>query len=79
MALNKKFKMSPHFFSCLRFFCLLSMVYSLWSILSGCIRLAGTAGYWKQGPNEEAPQAKQVHFDSNDLVYPDRPKGNITT
>ena len=58
---------------------LLSVVCCLWSFFSGCIHLTGTAGYWKQGASDETPKTKQVHFDSNDLVSPNRPKGDITT
>ena len=30
----------------------------------GCIRLTGNAGYWRQGTDDEAPQVKQVGFDT---------------
>lgn len=48
-------------------------------LFPGCIRLTGTAGYWKKSANEEAPTGKSVTLDSDDLVYPNRTKGNITT
>jgi hypothetical protein len=57
------------FLSCLLIFAFL---------FSGCIRLTGSAGYWKKGSEDEAPKSKTVGFDTQDLVDPDRPKGNIT-
>ena len=45
---------------------------------SGCIRLTGTAGYWKKGSEDESPKSKQVSFDTQDIVQPDRTKGSIT-
>lgn len=50
----------------------------LTSVLSGCIRLTGTAGYWKKGAQDEVSQGKSVTLDSQDLLYPNRAKGNIT-
>lgn len=50
----------------------------LGTFFSSCIRLTGSAGYWKQNENDEAPQGKQIGFDSDDLVYPNRAKGDIT-
>ena len=37
-------------------------------LCSGCIRLTGGAGLWHQGPNDETPKTKQVHFDTHDYV-----------
>jgi hypothetical protein len=48
------------------------------AVLSGCIRLAGSAGYYKQGTEDKEPVSKSVGFDTQDLIDPDRPKGNIT-
>ncbi len=44
---------------------------------SGCIRLTGSAGYYKQGSADEEPKSKTYSFDTQDLVDPNRPKGNI--
>jgi hypothetical protein len=46
-------------------------------IFSGCVRVAGTAGYWHT--NEEGgAQTKQVGFDSTNLVSKDKDQGRIT-
>lgn len=37
-------------------------------LASGCIRLAGSAGYYKQGKDDEAPVSKSVGFDTQELV-----------
>ena len=55
-----------------------SLVFSLWSCFSGCIRLTGTAGYWKQGPQDEAPKVKQISLDTQKLVQPNTAPGDIT-
>lgn len=47
-------------------------------IFSGCIRLTGGAGVWKQGPEDEAPVTHQVGFDTNQ-VLPQSQTGNIQT
>lgn len=47
-------------------------------VLSGCIRVKAGAGYAYQGKEDEVPQTKSVGFDTQDIVDPDRPKGNIT-
>jgi hypothetical protein len=59
----------------LRLFCLLSVVCCL---LSACIRLSGSAGYWKQGENDEVPKSKSVGFDTANLD-PDYAPGSIET
>ena len=46
-------------------------------IFSGCIRLS--AGYWHKGAEDEEVKSKSVTLDTQDLVDPNRPKGNITT
>ena len=46
-------------------------------VFSGCIRLTGTAGYWHKDEDGEAAKGKSVTLDTNDLVNPDRTKGNI--
>ncbi len=56
----------------------LFLILSFLISFTGCIRLSGSAGYWHQGPNDEVPKTKQVGFDTQDIVAPDRPKGNIT-
>lgn len=48
-------------------------------LFSGCIRLTGNAGYWKKDAETEEYQGKSVNLDSDDLIYPDRAKGSITT
>ena len=55
------------------------ILFFLLTCLSGCIRLTGTAAYWKKNADDEAPQGKSVTLDSDDLVYPARAKGSITT
>ena len=47
-------------------------------LLSGCVRITGNAGYWHQGPNDEAPKSKQAGFDTNDLVPGAPAPGSIT-
>lgn len=37
-------------------------------IFSGCVRLTGKAGYWKQGPEDAEPQVKQAGFDTANLT-----------
>ena len=46
-------------------------------VLSGCIRLTGSAGYTKFGGAEGTPKTKQVGFDTNDILYPNQAKGSI--
>ena len=48
-------------------------------IFSGCIRLQGKAGYWHQGSDEKGPAAKQVGFDTAEIIQRDRQEGNIAT
>lgn len=43
----------------------------------GCIRLQGSAGYYKKGPEDESPKARQVGFDTQKLI-PNRTPGSIT-
>ena len=45
-------------------------------LLSGCIRFTGSAGYWHQGAEDEAPKGKQVGFDTQKMV-PGYTPGNI--
>ena len=40
----------------------------LLALLQGCIRLAGSAGYWKQGADDEEPEVHQTGFDSQNLL-----------
>ena len=37
-------------------------------LCSGCVRLTGGAGVWKQGANDEAPTTHEVGFDTNQLA-----------
>ena len=45
--------------------------------ISGCIRLMGTAGYSYQGKEDDSSHSKQVTLDTEDIVNPNRAKGNI--
>lgn len=56
-----------------------SVLIAVFLLSAGCIRLTGSAGYWHQGPSDETPQGKSVTLDTNDVVYPNRAKGSITT
>ena len=47
-------------------------------VLSGCLRLTGGAGVWKQGAGEEGPTTHQVGFDTQQIVS-QKNKANITT
>ena len=48
-------------------------------LFSGCVRVAGKTGYWYKGSEDEEAKAKQVGFDTQDLVDPNRAPGSITT
>ena len=56
-----------------------SLVTGLLSLVlfSGCIRLHGSAGYYKKGPEDESPQVHQVGFDTQKRV-PGHTPGSIT-
>lgn len=56
---------------------LLSLI-CLLTIVSGCVRLSGSAGYWKQGAEDAEPEVKQVGFDTNKLLPGDQKQGSIT-
>ncbi len=60
-------------------FTLWSLVFCLWFLGVGCIRIAGKAGYWKQGAEDEEPTVKQAGFDTQDLTDRNRPPGSIET
>ena len=46
-------------------------------ILSGCVRVAGTAGYWHAG--QDGPlESKQAGFDTDTLVQKGKTPGSIT-
>ena len=45
--------------------CLLAIIAGL--VFSGCVRVAGTAGYWHSDTEGEG-KAKQVGFDTTDFV-----------
>ncbi len=53
-------------------------LFSVLCLLSSCVRLTGTAGYWKKSADDEEIQGKSVKLDSDDLLYPNRAKGSIT-
>ncbi|MFA5160457.1 MAG: hypothetical protein WC484_08155 [Candidatus Omnitrophota bacterium] len=65
-----------NFFAVLRTRFLLVLVCLLF--LSGCVRLAGGAGYWKTGASGETT-AKKVGFDTADYVPGSPAPGSITT
>lgn len=44
---------------------------------SGCIRISGGAGYWKQGAEDPSAQVKQVGFDTQGLIPGAAPSGRI--
>lgn len=44
---------------------------------SGCIRIAGSAGYWKKTAGEEAPEYNGASFDTQRLVQK-KNQGSIT-
>lgn len=46
-------------------------------LLSGCVRVAGTAGYWKTGADGDAT-AKRASFDTADFMPGSPPPGDIT-
>ena len=60
----------------IRFLGLLSIVYCLCSC--GCIRVAGSAGYWHKNPDEETVKSKQVGFDTEEITHPGKEPGSIT-
>jgi hypothetical protein len=43
----------------------------------GCVRVAGTAGYWKTEPDGKTA-VKQASFDTNRLVQKDEAPGSVT-
>ena len=45
--------------------------------LSGCVSMAGTAGYWNTTP-EGTTAMKQASFDTNKLVQKDEAPGSVT-
>ena len=45
--------------------------------LSGCVRVAGTAGYWHSGQDGQL-ESKQAGFDTNELVQKGKTPGSIT-
>lgn len=44
---------------------------------SGCIRVAGTAGYYKQDSDDLSPKAKQVGFDTQNVVNKFKTPGSV--
>lgn len=46
-------------------------------VFSGCIRLAGKAGYYHQGPDEDAPQVKEAGFDTAQMFPSSKSTGSI--
>jgi len=43
------------------------------AFFSGCLRIGGSAGYWKQGTEESVPEVHQASFDTVKLL-PAKPK-----
>ncbi|HOW59921.1 MAG TPA: hypothetical protein PLO78_09395 [Candidatus Omnitrophota bacterium] len=43
----------------------------------GCVRVAGTAGYWHQGAEDAEPKVKQVGFDTQNLIPAAPPSADI--
>jgi hypothetical protein len=56
---------------------LIAYTLALIALLSGCIRLTGSAGVWKQGADDPAPSSAEAGFDTNQIV-PQKNKANIT-
>ncbi|HXV27595.1 MAG TPA: hypothetical protein VD913_01380, partial [bacterium] len=48
-------------------------------VSAGCVRVAGKAGYWHQGAEDEEPKTKQVGFDTQNIVDRDKTPGSIET
>jgi hypothetical protein len=44
---------------------------------SGCIRVSGGAGYWHKSPDEEETKSKQIGFDTDNVVHPNKTPGSI--
>jgi hypothetical protein len=62
-----------------KIFCVLSPAlgaFFLIFLLGGCVRVAGTAGYWKTGEDSETT-AKRATFDTADYVSRDPSPGSI--
>ncbi len=55
------------------------VLFCLCTVFSSCVRVAGKAGYWKQGTEDEAPAVKQVGFDTQNLVDRNKAPGSIET
>ena len=53
-------------FNYLKYLGLWSLVFGLWSGISGCIRLS--AGVTKYGAEDEAPKTKSVALDTQKLI-----------
>ena len=47
-------------------------------LFSGCVRLTGGAGVWKQGTEDAVPTSHEVGFDTQQLV-PQSSQAKITT
>ena len=47
------------------------------SFLSGCVRVAGTAGYWKTGQDGDL-ESQQASFDTDRLVQKGKTPGSVT-
>lgn len=58
-------------------FVILSFLSIVCCLLSGCIRVSGTAGYYGKGAEGEAPKAKQVGFDTQNVVNKFKTPGTI--
>lgn len=53
-------------------------ILSLEFVFAGCVRLGGSAGYWKTGTDGET-KSQQVDFDTARFFPSDPTQGSITT
>lgn len=53
-----------------RAFTLIACFLALTAFFSGCVRLTGGAGVWKQGADDEEPVSHSASFDTDRLVRP---------
>ena len=59
---------NPNLLNFRKLFFLATCYLLLGTLGSGCIRLTGNAGYWKQGAEDEASEAKSVGFDTQKMM-----------
>ena len=70
--------MKPRLFLNRNFFYFISLLSLVCSLMSGCIRLTGTAGLWKQDAEDEQPVSHLVGFDTNNLLPPPPDNPDVT-